>query len=250
VPVSLNVGQHSVLVKRFEEEAFESLKRGIFRVGTLAYYRDIEEHERRDAGEGPPPVNFEASDGAPRVIEAEEFNRVSGALGVPFKINAPLKLKLNCPGKLILDTGLNVFIFCATDEDGPNPALDSKFGRRKIFIPDPNAFSDAIANKLFLEVIHARTVKVNENANSISHGHSAVAYRPKPALRPEDITDTRIDLTQVFIKELGRYGQEMEYRFMWFPEDNRNNKLCFLPLGLKYLDLNFPEIWNYIEEVG
>jgi hypothetical protein len=238
-----------VLVKRFGEEAFKSLKRGNFRVGTLAYYRDIEEVERRDSGEGPAPVHFEASNGVPRVIEAEEFNRVSGAVGVPFKINAPLKLKLKGPGKLILDTGLNVFVFCATEEDGPNPALDSKFGRRKIYIPDPNAFSDAIANKLFLEVIHARTVKVNENANSISHGHGAVAYRPKPALRAEDITDPRINLTQVFIKGFGPYEQEMEYRFMWFPEDNRNNKLCFLPPGLKYLDLNFPEIWNHIEEV-
>lgn len=128
-------------------------------------------------------------------------------------------------------------------------ALDSKFGRRKISIPDPNAFSDVIANKLFLEVIHARKVKVNENANSISHGHGAVVYRPKPALRPEDITDSRIDITQVFIKEPSSYAEEREYRFMWFPADNRTDKLCFLPLGLKYLDLNFPEIWNHIEEV-
>jgi hypothetical protein len=238
-----------MLVKRFGEEAFEALKGGNFRLGTLAYYRSIEGDERRDAGEGPAPVHFQASEGVPRVIEAEEFNRVSGAIGGLFKLNAPLKgLQINGSGKFIFETALNVFVFCTTDEDGDNPALDAKFGRRKICIPDPNAFSDAVANKLFVEVVHARTVQVNESANSISHGHGAVVYRPKPALRPEDITDTRIDITQVFIKEPGPYAEEKEYRFMWFPEDNRTNKLCFLPPGLKYLDLKFPELWDYIAE--
>jgi hypothetical protein len=62
-----------------------------------------------------------------------------------------------------------------------------KFGNNIIEINDPKKFSHLVALSLNEHVVDGKTLKLQGQADSISHGHRSIIYKEKLALSPNDI---------------------------------------------------------------
>jgi hypothetical protein len=238
------------LVKRLDDTAFEFLKNGSIRVGSLLYYRNIEDESRKDNLEGQPPVHVQGGEESPTVLTADEFNSMSEHVGSVFRINKKdLKFNIKGKGKFIIDSDWNVFVFCCSIDAPDQEELHEKFGKNKIEIHDPKMFSHLIALSLNKHVIDGEAVKLQGQADSISHGHRSIIYKDKSALTPQDVENNSnrgvFNLSEAFVKDV-EFEAENEYRFVWFPYDNPSKTMCNLPYGFKYIDLKIPEIWGAI----
>ena len=231
---------------------------GHIRIGSLLYYRKIEEESRSDRNEGFRSYFIEGEKDVGRKIEAGEFNKVAALAGSNIRFNTdrpnPLALQMRGGGKFIFDSDINLFVFCATIEDKPNPSLDKKFGAHKIHIFDLERFKDLVKNELLNHLFQKRSIKLTGNADSVSAGHHKVLYRDKPSINsddvPEDLEYPSLNMDDVFIKPHGEgFEEEHEYRFCWLPFDNPTGTMCSLPTGFKFIDLKIPDIKSAIRKV-
>jgi hypothetical protein len=101
------------IVKRLDDTAFEFLKNGSIRIGSLLYYRSIEDISRKDNFEGQRPVHVQGGDEYPTVLTSDEFNTISEHVGSIIRINKKeLKINIKGKGKFIIDSDWNIFVFC------------------------------------------------------------------------------------------------------------------------------------------
>ncbi|PCJ25082.1 MAG: hypothetical protein COA96_08025 [SAR86 cluster bacterium] len=231
---------------------------GHVRIGSLLYYRKIEEESRNDRNEGFRSYFIEGKKDVGRKIEAGEFNKVAALAGSNIRFNTdrpnPLALQMRGGGKFTFDSDINLFVFCATIEDEPNPSLNKKFGAHKIHVFDPDRFKDLVRNELLNLILHKRSIKLPGKADSISATHHEVLYRDKPAVNVDDVREDlehpALNTDDVFIKPQNEgFEEECEYRFCWIPSDNPTGTMCNLPTGFKFIDLEIPDIKSAIRKI-
>src|SRR4030067_2829253 len=106
----------------------QALDLGRIRLGSLFYYREIEDGNRKDSSEGPIPFHIFEQE-----LDADRFNNL--AAGTPFRLKSPWKIKIEGAGRLIIQNEFNTFVYCCSwskDKAVPNP----KFGNSAYKIKD------------------------------------------------------------------------------------------------------------------
>lgn len=97
-----------MIIKTVSYQVSKKIKQGIIRIGSLQYYKEIEDKIRRDSSEGIPDKLISGKAGT--VISAEEFNKVSDSVGGKININAPIKLIFAVSEKIETNAELESFI--------------------------------------------------------------------------------------------------------------------------------------------
>jgi hypothetical protein len=241
------------IYKRLCPNGYAAIKRNKLRIGSLYYYRKIEDQNRQDKTEGLPTILMRSPPEG-RTVSATEFNQYAKAAGLPFKINNA-KLKINFKGRATMrfESEINFLVFCSTFIDGDD--LESikntdHLGEHLIEITDPQKFKDLVALKL-LDCFQDDSIKIKGFFDSISSSMTFVRYQDN-----EEIDDhgeflqslnKTIDLGHAFIKPTS-YSPESEYRFIWLPFDNSSGTACPLPFGFKFIDIEVPDIWSVLED--
>ena len=241
------------ILKRLCPNGYAAIKRNKLRIGSLSYYRKIEDQNRQDKSEGLPTILMRSPPEG-RTVSAIEFNNYAKAAGLPFKINnEKIKLNFKGPGVMRFESEINFLVFCTTfiDGDSLESLNDSAhLGEHLIKITDPQKFKDLIALKL-LECFRDDSIKLKGIFDSVSSAMDYVRYQTK-----EEIDDNggifqsinaSVDLGHAFIKPTS-YSHESEYRFIWLPFDNSSGTACQLPFGFKFIDIEVPDIWSTIED--
>lgn len=231
------------IVKRFNDGAFESLKRGVIRIGSLAYYRRIESSERIDAEEGPLGAIIHAREGDVQ-LSAEQLNGVMEAVGARYRLNR-LGAVLRKGATLKIDSDVNVFVFCTSIDAAQDETLSTKFGQNIVEIVDTAGFSKLISRHLHQKVLVEKCLNLNGNADRIGGGYEPVSYGKKTPREMHELKGEAVNLSGVFVKPR-RYEEEREFRFVWIPLWLNDSTGCDLPIDFKYLDLDIPEIWQYL----
>lgn len=233
------------IVKRFNDEAFESLQRGVIRIGSLAYYRkNIESSERLDVTEGPIGALIHSQEGTVE-LSGEQLNCVMKEIGVRYRISTKFKVTLQKGVVLKIDSDVNVFIFCASIDALEDEALSQKFGQNVVEVVDAAGFSKLISAHLHQKVIVEKCLDLKGNADRIGGAYEPVSYREKTPRALHELKGSGVDMSGVFVKPRG-YEQEREFRFAWIPLWSNNETACDLPVSFKYIDLEIPEVWKYL----
>lgn len=232
------------IVKRFNDGAFESLQRGVIRIGSLAYYRKIESSERLDVTEGPIGALIHAQEGAVE-LSGEQLNRVMKEVGARYRISTKFKVALQKGVALKIDSDVNVFLFCTSIDALEDEALSQKFGQNVVEVVDAAGFSKLISARLHQKVIVEKCLDLKGNADRIGGAYEPVSYREKVPRALHELKGGGVDMSGVFAKPR-RYEEEREFRFAWIPLWSNNETGCDLPTGFEYLDLEIPEVWKYL----
>ncbi len=241
------------IYKRLCPNGYAAIKLNKLRIGSLSYYRKIEDQNRQDKSEGFPTILMRSPPEG-RTVSAAEFNHYAKVAGLPFKINND-KINLNFKGSGVmrLESEINFLVFCTTfiDGNGSESLKDSAhLGEHLIKITDPQKFKDLIALKL-LDCFRDDSIKLKGSFDSVSSAMDYVRYQKK-----EEIDDNgsilrsinaSFDISHAFIKPTS-YCHESEYRFIWLPFDNSSGTACQLPFGFKFIDIEVPGIWSTLED--
>ena len=233
------------IVKRFNDEAFESLQRGVIRIGFLAYYRKIETSERLDVTEGPIGVLIHAQDEAVE-LSGEQLNRVNKEVGARYRISRNAMVTLQKGASLKIDSDVNVFVFCTSIDALEDEALSHKLGQNVVEVVDMAGFSKLITGCLHQKVIVEKYLDLKGNADRIGGAYEPVTYREKVSRALHELKGGGVDLSGIFVKPM-RYEEEQEFRFAWIPLCSNNENGCDLPTGFEYVDLEIPVVWKYLK---
>ena len=242
------------IIKRYTPEGYKALREGWIRIGSLQYYRRIEDASRADAGEGPRGVIFYGDKSGNRTITAEEMNRASIQAGSIFRIVKPeFKVVLENNTSLVIDTDMNLLVFCTTIVKGNNHKdehLSRKFGEHTVAVTNVTLFEKLITNALLLKFVVNKEIALKSEVHSISYCRQKVMYQQKGYIPAEEVKvngtqEPVLNSKDVFMKDV-RFAEENEMRFVWFPQNDQLKMACSLPFGFKYLDLHVPKIWKAI----
>lgn len=252
-PASIKAQNYMIVIKRLCKHGYAALMNETIRIGSLKYYRGIEDNNRRDDTEGLPSLLMRSPDEG-RVVTAQEFNAYSEATGSPIRINSD-KLKLNFKGKgtMIFESEINFPVYCTTIIDAnrkSNHESTEHLGEHKVRIINPQDFKDMVALNL-LKCFQSGSIKLRGSYDSVSSAMRDVIYQDKNPIddcgRPLNIQNPTMDIGNAFIKPK-MYSHENEFRFIWLPYDNPSKMACALPYGFRYIDLRIPGIRSCIQD--
>lgn len=234
------------IIKRLGDTAFEQFSQGNIRVGSLSYYRGIEDAARADATEGPRPVHVQGRGDDPVTISAEEINSLATQAGSAIRVEDPnLKFNLKGKGKMLFYSDVNIFVFCASRVVDDCKDLDPKFGTNFVEITEPDRFARMVARVLSNEIFAKKAISLKGKADSISFAHREVTYQNKGSVAGSGSTSSsstsNFPLDEAFVKP-PEFEREREYRFVWLPFFNPGGTACNLPIGFKYVDINVPDL--------
>jgi hypothetical protein len=243
----------SKVIKRLNKENFDRMLSGHIRIGSLRYYRNIEDENRKDGSEGLIPLHVKA-EGEDRIFTGSEFNKISYASGSRIRMKDDFKIRMKEGVTFRSDSDLNAYMFCTTVEDDKFESLDKKFGDHKIEIFDLREFGRIISRKLEEETFELGCLEAEGEADSITCGQAKVLYMSKESINYDTLnrpgSEPSVNIDGMFIKPSGEgYEEENEYRFVWYPFHNPSRTMCSIGLGFKYKDLYAPDIKSVIRSI-
>ena len=235
-----------MIVKTVSQEVAEIIRDGTIRIGSLAYYRDIEDIHRADFFEGVPSRFIKGEVGP---LSADELNTISREVGSIYRFSGPRKLMLHGDSTLRIDSDFNVHIFCASQVDATRELHEfKKFGDCQFEIVDVDGFSRAIGRGL-LDAYSRGVIRMRDkDMDQIQGAYEAVVYDEKQGGYISWQEDQKIPLVNagaVFTK-LKKFQPEKEFRFVWAPYSRAKKLNCHLPHGHKFVDLNVTNLNRYI----
>lgn len=240
------------IIKCLDDISFDAFRRGNVRIGSLRYYKMMEDPARADGKEGPIAIQIKGHETEGRNVSADEFNRISMRAGNSFRIKG-IRFALKNGASILLDSTANIFVFCASRFLDGDQALGDKFGNHFIEIFDIQGFVKAVSNVLSYEVFRKKSLVLKGDADSFAYRHQKVTYGNKDPIDSDSaVEDTELpyfNLDEVFLKP-EEYISENEYRFIWFPHFKKNGTMCSLPYDFKYLDIHVPRIDRFCRIVS
>jgi len=238
--------------KKLCKDGYAALKCNVVRIGSLKYYSEIEDEDRRDKDEGVPKILMRSYSKG-RVVSSKDFNTYSEASGSPIRIaNDNLKLRFKGKGNFEFKSGMNFFVYCTTIvDDDLSMEATNHLGTHAVHIASPKKFKDMIADRL-LNKLRCDAIKLEGACDSISSAMRDVLYQDKIPVDDEgkvlDFSKSPMDVGNAFVKPVS-YRLEAEYRFIWLPFHNTTGTACMLPYGFKFIDLEVPGIWACLQDV-
>jgi hypothetical protein len=242
------------IIKRLSKENFKRILSGNIRIGSLRYYRNIEDENRNDTAEGLIPLHIKAENGD-RIVKRSEFNKMAFASGSAIRINEDkFKIRMREGVTFTSSSDINAYMFCTTLEEDLNRDLDEKFGGYKIEITNPREFGQVISGKLAEETFNNKTLIAKGVADSFMCGQAKVLYKPKESIDFDTLdksgNEPSINIDGMFIKPSGQgFEEDKEYRFIWYPSHNPTQTMCSIPMDFEFVDLHIPEIKDFIKSI-
>jgi hypothetical protein len=156
--------------------------------------------------------------------------------------------------KFTSTSDFNAFMFCTSQEDSKNLALDKKFGEYAIEIVDLGCFADMVSKKLAEEIFLSQTIKVMGESDSVIAGHAKVVYCSKDSIDYDELYKTigkpELNINGAFIKPSDEgFEEENEYRFIWLPFHTPSQSMSSIPMSFEYIDLSIPELGDVLKPV-
>ena len=247
------MGRANVLLVKFSTKKYKILTlAGLsIRIGTLKYYRNIENKLIRDEEEGGGRIVYDC-----RIpLTAERFNR--------YFVDDNIKLaegwSFNTSGVPLVSerSPFNAFIFCCTlvNDEKEIPKLSQAFkSNAHYYIKDIWEFADRIGDRLLKRVIReARRYpeRISFSADQLSSLKvypmvGKVKYSDEPKVRAinENNLDTfnpRLYKPEHLITKPLKFASEQEFRFIWFLNlgDVSEGKRDLVSIEYNHFDIKF-----------
>jgi len=239
------------IVKRVSEHVMSELRKGVIRIGSIHYYRSIEDANRKDSLEGLPPISL-ATKGGNRIINHEQFNKLSSYSGQGFKLQDGWSFELKQGASLKFEHMANIFVFCVSIDEGEQSDLSHKFGTHIYEITNIDMFANMITDEL-MKIISDKNLIIDDGGyDSVRWSMRPIKYKEKSEIDSDLLkqlqTPREFDMQQVFTKDFS-FKEEKELRFVWFPQCSTEDRFFTLPANFTFVDLYLPNLWNSIREI-
>lgn len=230
-----------MIFKKVNEEVAKKVKEGFLRIGSLKYYKKIEDRERRDNLEGIPDKKLF---GNGRIFTPQEVNKINESVGSVFRIKKAVQIIGE--GAIIIEGDWNIHIFCTSVGDNEIAKSLNKFGSKAFEIINPERFSKIVANVLYEQ--YKNDLLKNKEIDTVYYFNKKVEYLDtkdsKDYIKNDELGLRVVDIQAAFTKP-GSFSDESEHRFIWSPQ----SKNLHVPLtyGHEYVDIYIPNLENEIK---
>jgi hypothetical protein len=225
-----------------------ALEKGCIRLGTISYYREIEDEARRDILEGE-KQSYIGGEGKHVTLPAEQVNKYEKYLGLNLGDN--IQIKMGPKSKIYSPPQFNALTFCCSVSD------DIHLGDEFYSIINLSEFCLDISRILDSNLLDKLGDDVSKETHEFLGIHKCVEYVDNKGFNLLDNNDVMkvenrngIHLSEVFEKEES-FSPEKEYRFIWVPVEKslKQGDLDFvygsIPENPKYYDVYSHDIKKY-----